>query len=51
MIVVSNTSPIISLAAIGQFNLLHHLYKHVHIPQSVEILYQHVLVLAGESEG
>ncbi|MBS1250254.1 MAG: hypothetical protein MAG431_01845 [Chloroflexi bacterium] len=35
MIVVSNTSPIISLAAIGQFNLLHHLYKHVHIPQSV----------------
>lgn len=35
MIVVSNTSPLTSLAAIGQFDLLHRLYGQVHIPEGV----------------
>jgi predicted nucleic acid-binding protein len=35
MIVVSNTSPLTSLAAIGQFDLLHHLYGELHIAQGV----------------
>ena len=35
MIVVSNTSPLTNLAAIGQFNLLHELYGEVHIAQGV----------------
>jgi predicted nucleic acid-binding protein len=35
MIVVSNTSPLTSLAAIGQFDLLHHLYARLHIAPSV----------------
>ena len=35
MIVVSNTSPITNLAAIGQFDLLHKLYGEVYIPDSV----------------
>ncbi|NUQ38653.1 MAG: DUF3368 domain-containing protein [Caldilineales bacterium] len=35
MIVVSNTSPLTNLAAIGQFNLLRHLYGQVHIPEGV----------------
>ena len=35
MIVVSNTSPLTNLAAIGQFNLLHDLYGQVHIAQGV----------------
>ena len=35
MIVVSNTSPLTSLAAIGQFDLLHRLYGRVHIPEGV----------------
>ena len=35
MIVVSNTSPLTNLAAIGQFDLLHQLYSDVHIAESV----------------
>jgi hypothetical protein len=35
MIVVSNTSPITNLAAIGQFHLLPHLYTHLHIAHGV----------------
>ena len=35
MIVVSNTSPIINLAAVGQLDLLRHLYGQVVIPQAV----------------
>jgi len=35
MIVVSNTSPLTNLAAIGQFDLLHRLYAELHIADSV----------------
>ena len=35
MIVVSNTSPLTNLAAIGQFDLLARLYRQVHIAQGV----------------
>lgn len=35
MIVVSNTSPIINLAAIGRLELLRELYERVIIPQAV----------------
>ncbi len=35
MIVVSNTSPLTNLAAIGEFELLHHLYGGLHIAQGV----------------
>ena len=35
MIVVSNTSPLTNLAAIGEFNLLRHLYGDLHIPDGV----------------
>jgi predicted nucleic acid-binding protein len=35
MIVVSNTSPLTNLAAIGQFELLHQLYGEVHIAEGV----------------
>ncbi len=35
MIVVSNTSPLTNLAAIGQFDLLRQLYSEVHIPHAV----------------
>lgn len=35
MIVVSNTSPLTNLAAIGQFDLLRHLYSRVHIAAGV----------------
>ncbi|MGK7903593.1 MAG: DUF3368 domain-containing protein [Hormoscilla sp.] len=35
MIVVSNTSPIISIAAIGQLNLLQQLYNQIIIPTAV----------------
>jgi hypothetical protein len=46
MIVVSDTSPIINLAAIGQLDLLRKLYGNVIIPQAV---YHEIVVLgAGE---
>lgn len=35
MIIVSNTSPLTNLAAIGQFDLLHKLYSQIHIPDGV----------------
>jgi predicted nucleic acid-binding protein len=35
MIIVSNTSPLTNLAAIGQFDLLRRLYASLHIPQGV----------------
>ncbi len=35
MIVVSNTSPLTNLAAIGQFGLLRRLYARLHIAQGV----------------
>lgn len=35
MIVVSNTSPLTNLAAIGQFDLLRQLYGEIHIPEAV----------------
>jgi hypothetical protein len=35
MIIVSNTSPLTNLAAIGQFDLLHHLYSEIHIAEGV----------------
>lgn len=35
MIVVSNTSPLTNLAIIEQFHLLHALYQHIVIPESV----------------
>lgn len=35
MIIVSNTSPLTNLAAIGQFHLLHELYGNVHIAEGV----------------
>lgn len=35
MIIVSNTSPLTNLAAIGQFHLLQYLYKHIHIANEV----------------
>jgi predicted nucleic acid-binding protein len=35
MIVVSNTSPLTNLAAIGQLGLLSLLFEHIHIPDAV----------------
>jgi hypothetical protein len=35
MIVVSNTSPLTNLAAIGEFEIFHHLYGKLHIAQGV----------------
>ena len=35
MIVVSDTSPITNLAAIGQFELLQQLYTEIYIPDAV----------------
>jgi uncharacterized protein len=35
MIVVSNTSPLTNLAAIGQFDLLHKLFGEIHIAEGV----------------
>lgn len=35
MIVVSNTSPLTNLAAIGQFEILHRLYASLRIPEGV----------------
>ncbi len=46
MIVVSNTSPLTNLAAIGQLSILHALYGTVYIPEAV----QHELLL-GEQRG
>ncbi|MDA0242512.1 MAG: DUF3368 domain-containing protein [Chloroflexi bacterium] len=45
MIVVSNTSPLTNLAAIGQFALLHDLFGHLHVPTAVV----HELAAGGKS--
>ena len=46
MIVVSNTSPIVNLAVVGQLDLLRQLYDKVIIPQSV----RDEIVIAGEGQ-
>jgi hypothetical protein len=33
MMIVSNTSPLTNLAAVGQFDLLRRLYGELHIPE------------------
>ncbi len=48
MIVVSNTSPIINLAAIGQLELLRHLYGTIIIPHAV---YHEVAVKGDKQAG
>ncbi len=48
MSVVSNTSPIINLAAVGELNLLRQLYGNIVIPQAV---YQEILHLGIEAPG
>lgn len=45
MIVVSNSSPLIALAKIGEFNLLHSLYEELSIPQAV----REEVVVIGEN--
>ena len=46
MIVVSNTSPLVNLAAVGQLDLLQRLYDKVVIPQSVH----DEIVIAGAGQ-
>ena len=48
MIVVSNTSPIVNLAAIGRLDLLEQLYGTVIIPQAV---YREIVVLGAGQPG
>ena len=48
MIVVSNTSPIINLAAIGQLDLLKQLYENIIIPQAV---YREITVVGAGQPG
>ena len=47
MIIVSNTTPLIGLASIGQFDLLHAMFGEITIPQAV---YDEAVV-AGRTEG
>jgi hypothetical protein len=46
MKVVSNTSPLINLAWIGQLELLHTLYGEIHIPEAV----WHEIVIQGAGQ-
>ena len=48
MIVVSDTSPIINLAAVGQLELLHKLYDEIAIPQAV---YHEIVVIGAGQPG
>jgi predicted nucleic acid-binding protein len=48
MIVVSDSSPLISLAAIGRLELLRDLYGAIAIPRAVYHEYARVLLDAGE---
>jgi uncharacterized protein len=48
MIVVSNTSPLINLAAIGQFDLLRQMYQTIRIPTAV---YNEVVVRGSGKPG
>lgn len=36
MIVVSNTTPLVGLASIGQFHLLRQMFREIYIPQAVQ---------------
>jgi len=47
MIVVSNTTPLIGLAVIGRFDLLHRIFGRIHIPEAVYA----EAVIAGREEG
>ena len=47
MIIVSNTTPLIGLAAIGRFDLLRQLFSSVHISQAVH----DEIVVAGRQRG
>jgi predicted nucleic acid-binding protein len=61
MIVVSNTSPVTNLSAVGQLDLLPRLFGEMHLPRAVEEelsaggfylsqpVYDHALEVAGES--
>ena len=46
MIIVSNTSPIINLAAIGRLSLLQSLYQNIIIPEAV----YHEIVVKGSGQ-
>lgn len=48
MIVVSNTSPITNLAAIGRLDLLHQIYREVVVPEAV---FQELTAEAGQHPG
>ena len=48
MIVVSNTSPITNLAAIGQLDLLHPIYREVVVPEAV---FQELTAESGQHPG
>ena len=48
MIVVSNTSPIVNLAAVGQLDLLQQLYEKLSIPQAV---YREITVVGAGQPG
>ncbi len=48
MIIVSNTSPIINLAAVGQLELLRQLYGKIIIPQAV---YHEIVIVGAEQPG
>jgi predicted nucleic acid-binding protein len=48
MIVVSNSSPLIGMAAIGQLDLLEKLYYRIHIPQAV---FQEVVIIGARRAG
>jgi predicted nucleic acid-binding protein len=48
MIVVSDTSPIINLAAVGQLELLHKIYGEIAIPQAV---YHEIVVIGAGQPG
>lgn len=48
MIVVSNTTPLIGLASIQRFDVLHHLFGEIHIAQAV---YDEAVVTGRETGG
>ncbi len=48
MIIVSNTTPLIGLASLGRFDLLHSLFDKIYIPQAV---YQETVIFGREVGG